>query len=140
MDRRGPDPAAAAALRPPGALHATYVPDFAGARPRSFDAADEFAPHVLSCVVYNDEGRGAFPTLRAEHGKLSGESLVELANRIPIKGGNVENVVYDATALRMWVSYAQGEREAYQRPYVYLDLKNIDADQDGEADLRVAGR
>ena len=100
------------------------------------DTADEFAPNVLSCVVYNDEGRGAFPTLKSEHGKLNGERLVKLANQIPIKGGNVENVVYDATALKMWVSYARGQQEAYQRPYVFLDLKTIDADQDGKPDLQ----
>lgn len=102
------------------------------------DPADEFAPRVLSCVVYNDEGRGAFPTLEGQHGKLTGEKLVELANRIPIKGGNVENVVYDATSLRMWVSYAKGDQEAYKRPYVSVDLTSIDADGDGQADLKLA--
>jgi len=100
------------------------------------DPADEFAPQVLACVVYNDEGRGAFPTLKKEQGKLTGEKLVEIANSIPIKGGNVENVVYDATALRMWVSYAKGDKEAYQRPYAFIDLKQIDADGDGTPDLQ----
>lgn len=101
------------------------------------DPNDEFAPHVLSGCVYNDEGRGAFPTLKAEHGKLSGEKLVQLANSIPIKGGNVENVVYDATDFRMWVSYAHQDKEAYQRPYVYFDLKVIDADADGKPDVSI---
>jgi isopenicillin-N N-acyltransferase-like protein len=99
------------------------------------DPTDEFAPNVLSCVVYNDEGRGAFPTLQKERGKLDGPKLVELANKIPIKGGNVENVVYDATALRMWVSYAKSGKEAYTRPYTFIDLKKIDADGDGKSDL-----
>jgi isopenicillin-N N-acyltransferase like protein len=102
------------------------------------DPSDEFAPNVLSCVVYNDEGRGAFPTLKQERGKLDGEKLVALANRIPIKGGNVENVVYDATALRMWVSYAKGSQEAYLRPYTFIDLTKIDADGDGAADLKAS--
>lgn len=99
------------------------------------DPNDEFAPRVLSGCVYNDEGRGAFPTLKAEHGKLTGEKLVQLASSIPIKGGNVENVVYDATDFRMWVSYAHKGKEAYQRPYVYVDLKTIDADADGSPDI-----
>jgi hypothetical protein len=86
------------------------------------DPTDEFAPNVLSCVVYNDEGRGAFPTLRKQSGKLDGESLMELARQIPIRGGNVVNVVYDATALRMWVAYASGTTEAYQQPAAFLDL------------------
>ncbi len=100
------------------------------------DPSDEFAPNVLSCVVYNDEGRGAFPTLKKESGKLNGEKLIELANRIPIKGGNVVNTVYDATDLRLWVSYAKGNQEAYLRPYVYLDLKTLDADHDGVPDFK----
>ncbi|HAP08510.1 MAG TPA: hypothetical protein DCR20_11845 [Planctomycetaceae bacterium] len=89
------------------------------------DATDEFAPNVLSCVVYNDEGRGAFPTLKSGHGKLNGEALVKLANQIPIKGGNVINVVYDATDLKMWVTYAHGSEEAYQRPSVLIDLRQV---------------
>lgn len=100
------------------------------------DPTDEFAPNVMSCVVYNDEGRGAFPKLKTQFGQLNGEKLVQLANQIPIKGGNVENVVYDATALRMWVSYAKGDKEAYQRPYVYIDLQTLDADRDGTPDLK----
>jgi hypothetical protein len=90
------------------------------------DPTDEFAPNVMTCTVYNDEGRGAFPRLKSEFGKWNGEKLVSLANQIPIKGGNVTNVVYDATALRLWISYARGNQEAYLRPYVFLDLKSLD--------------
>lgn len=102
------------------------------------DPTDEFAPNVMSCCVYNDEGRGAFPTLKSESGELNGEKLVALANKIPIKGGNVVNVVYDATALRMWVTYAKGDREAYLRPSVFLDLKALDADENGTPDVAMA--
>ena len=101
---------------------------------RDNDPADELAPNVLPSLVYHDEGRGAFPTLAAQRGKLSGESLVALANQIPIKGGNVMNVVFDATGQRLWVSYAGGGKEAYQRPYVFLDLGAMDADSDGRPD------
>ena len=99
------------------------------------DPSDETAPAVLPGIVYNDEGRGAFPTLKAEHGKLNAEKMIKLANSIPIKGGSVVNVVYDATALRMWVTYAHGDEEAYQRPSVFLDLRTLDADKDGKPDL-----
>ena len=102
------------------------------------DPKDEFAPNVLSCVVYNDEGRGAFPTLKSGFGKLNGEKLVQLANQIPIKGGSVVNVVYDATALQMWVTYAKGDKEAYQRPSVFLDLKALDTDRDGQSDVAMS--
>lgn len=99
------------------------------------DPSDEFAPNVASCLVYNDEGRGAFPTLTKSYGKLDGEKMVALANQIPIKGGNVVNIVYDTTALRFWVSYAKGTQEAYLRPYVFVDLKTIDANHNGTPDL-----
>lgn len=99
------------------------------------DGTDELAPNVLSRLVYHDEGRGAFPTLQAQRGKLNAEKLIALANQIPIKGGNVMNAVFDATALRVWVSYAGGGKEAYQRPYVFLDLVKLDADADGQSDL-----
>jgi hypothetical protein len=66
---------------------------------------------------------------------MNAEKLIALANQIPIKGGNVENVVYDATGLRMWVSYAKGATEAYLRPYAMLDLRTLDVDGDGRPDL-----
>ena len=46
------------------------------------------------------------------------------------------NAVYDATDFRLWVSYAKGKQEAYQRPYVFLDLKKLDADHDGVPDFK----
>lgn len=48
------------------------------------------------------------------------------------------NAVFDATALRVWVSYAGQGREAYQRSYVSLDLGTLDADHDGQPDLGAA--
>jgi hypothetical protein len=107
---------------------------------RDNDSEDELAPNVLTCVVYQDEGRGAFPTLREEHGKLNGPRLIALANQIPIKGGNVLNAVFDAQAIRLWVSYAGGGREAYQNPYVFLDVARLDRDGDGQPDIVEGGR
>jgi isopenicillin-N N-acyltransferase like protein len=99
------------------------------------DPTDEFAPQVMEHVVYNDEGRGAFPLLKQDYGALNSEKMIQIANKIPIRGGNVVNVVYDATALRLWVSYASGDREAYLRPYTLIDLMTLDADKDGKPDL-----
>lgn len=99
------------------------------------DPGDELAPNVLPGVVYQDEGRGAFPDLKAGHGTLDAEALIGLCNKIPIKGHNVVNVVFDATGLRLWVSYARGDREAYLNPYVLIDLKRLDGDGDGNPDL-----
>lgn len=63
-------PAAAAALRPPGALHATYVPDFAGARPRlRRDAALDFDWPRDAPVLgpFRAVWRGALRVERAGH-------------------------------------------------------------------------
>jgi hypothetical protein len=90
---------------------------------------------VLKHNVYNDEGRGAFPLLQRDYGSLNADKLIQVANAIPIRGGKVVNVIYDATALKLWVSYAKGDREAYLRPYTLLDLKILDADKDGTPDL-----
>jgi isopenicillin-N N-acyltransferase-like protein len=102
------------------------------------DPNDEFAPRVLKQVVYNDEGRGAFPLLKRDYGSLNADKLIRIANAIPIRGGNVVNVVYDATALKLWVSYAKGDREAFLRPYTLIDLAKLDADADGKPDLQEA--
>jgi len=99
------------------------------------DPADELAPNVLPQVVYQDEGRGAFPVLKAGHGSLDAAAMVGLCNRIPIKGSNVVNVVFDGTALRLWIAYAQADREAYLSPYVRIDLNGLDGDADGRPDL-----
>lgn len=106
---------------------------------RDDDTTDELAPDVLSCVVYQDEGRGAFPALRSGRGSLDGPALIAVANSIPIKGGNVMNAVFDGTGLRLWASYAHGNQEAYQRPYVFLDLAKLDADGDGRSDIEEGG-
>ena len=105
---------------------------------RDNDPADELAPAVLPGVVYQDEGRGAYPLLRGKHGRLDAAALREIACRIPIKGGNVVNVVYDATALAMWVTYAGSGREAWERPWLHLDLRRLDADADGRPDVSIA--
>ena len=115
--------------------HAPEPPDRRLVIWKDNDPTDEFAPRVLENVVYNDEGRGAFPLLKRDYGKLNGEKMIQIANKIPIRGHNVVNVVYDATALQLWVSYAKEECEAYLRPYTFIDLKKLDADKDGRPDI-----
>ena len=99
------------------------------------DPADEFAPNVTVDVVYNDEGRGAFPLIMASHGSLDSAAMIAIANAIATHGGNVVNVVYDATSLEFWVAYAEGASEAYTQPYVPAAMTGFDGDTDGIADL-----
>ena len=87
------------------------------------DPTDELAPNIMEHVVYQDEGRGAFPMIKERYGEITAEDMIKMACSIPIKGGNVLDVVYDATSLELWVSYAKDETEAYLRPFVHLDIK-----------------
>src|SRR5690606_28035868 len=70
------------------------------------DPQDELAPQIFRNIVYQDEGRGAFAPLQKVYGRIGSQDLVDIACQIPIKGGNVLDVVYDATALECWISYA----------------------------------
>jgi isopenicillin-N N-acyltransferase like protein len=88
------------------------------------DPKDELAPHVFKNVVYQDEGRGAYGPLQNLYGKIGAQDLIGVACKIPIKGTNVLDVVYDATALEFWVSYAKKDVEAYKRPFVHVRLKD----------------
>jgi len=88
------------------------------------DPQDELAPEVLKNLVYQDEGRGAFAPLKRVYGKIGAPEMIDVACKIPIKGGNVLDVVYDATALEFWVAYAKKEIEAYKRPFVHVKLKD----------------
>jgi hypothetical protein len=88
------------------------------------DPQDELAPNVLKNVVYQDEGRGAFRPLRQMYGKIGAPEMMGVACKIPIKGDNVLDVIYDATALEFWVAYAKKDVEAYKRPFVHVRLKD----------------
>ncbi len=88
------------------------------------DIQDELAPNIMPQVVYQDEGRGAFEPLQDVYGKIGHKEMIDIACRIPIKGGNILDVVYDATALEFWVAYAEKDIEAYQRPFVHVKLKD----------------
>ncbi|QDV16236.1 Acyl-coenzyme A:6-aminopenicillanic acid acyl-transferase [Gimesia panareensis] len=88
------------------------------------DPSDELAPAVMKDLVYQDEGRGAFQPLQKVYGKIGPHEMRDIACQIPIKGGNILDVIYDATALEFWVSYAEKQDEAYKRPFVHFKLKD----------------
>ena len=89
------------------------------------DPNDETAPEVFRHVVINAESRApiAFKHIRANYGKYNIQTVIELTKAIPIKGGNLFAVVYDATDLKMHFAYAKGELEAYKRPFHSIDLR-----------------
>ncbi len=98
------------------------------------DATDELAPNVAVDVVYQDEGRGAFPYIQASYGAHTADTMKAIATAIASHGGNVMNVVYDATDFELWVAYANDLSEAYHEPFVHLNLSTLDGDGDGIPD------
>jgi len=67
----------------------------------------------------------AFEPLEKAYGRIGAPEMMEIARKIPIRGSNVLDVVYDATALEFWVAYAEKDNEAYQRPFVHVRLKDF---------------
>lgn len=100
------------------------------------DPDDELAPKVLKNIVYHAEGRDpiAYAHLsRYQRKTYAADSMIQLSKAIGSLGGNLMNVVYDATALEIWVAYAHKKECAYRRPYVHINMNdyipyNPDAD------------
>jgi 4-hydroxyphenylpyruvate dioxygenase-like putative hemolysin len=91
------------------------------------------AGHVAPGIVYHighqteaDEMVDAWPVLYANYGSLDQTTMFQVANSIGFLGQNVLNVVYDASSLQLWVSYAQettsGTVEASEGSYVRVIL------------------
>lgn len=88
------------------------------------DATDEVAPNVSENVCYYTmDNTAAYEFISENYGKFNSDKMIELSRLVADEGGNLENVVYDATNLEMWVAYANGEEEASKRAYVHIDLK-----------------
>ena len=91
------------------------------------DPTDEVAPNVLENVVYNAEGRDpiGFAHLKKYHGKYNADSMIMWSKSVGSLGGNLLDVVYDATALELWVAYAHGLECAYRRPYIHVKVNDF---------------
>ena len=91
------------------------------------DPKDELAPNILKDIVYHAEGRDpvAYAFLKTHSGDFTADAMIQLSKSIGTLGGNLLNVVYDATTLEAWISYANGEDEcAYRRPYVHINMND----------------
>jgi len=86
------------------------------------DPNDEFAPNVRANLVYvTMDNAKAWQHLNQNYGKYDADKMIELSKLVH-GGGNLVNVVYDATSREMWVAYAEGTQMAWQRPYVHFAL------------------
>lgn len=88
------------------------------------DPSDEVAPNIKENVCYYTmNNTAAYDFINENNGKFDADKMIELSKIVATKDGNLEDVVYDATNLEMWVAYAQGKETASSRPYVHIDLK-----------------
>lgn len=89
------------------------------------DPTDEVAPNVApNAVYYTMNNDLAFAHLTENRGAYNYERMIDLSRGLATDDGSLLNVVYDATALKMWVSYAQGSIMASKRTYVPIDLND----------------
>jgi len=94
---------------------------------RDNDETDEVAPRILDDVVYNAEGRDpiAYAHLKKYAGRYDHDAVIQLSKSVGSLGGNLLNVVYDATDLELWVAYAEGDECAYRRVYVHVPFRKL---------------
>ncbi len=90
------------------------------------DPTDVVAPHVLPGVIYYTmDNPVAYQMLKDNLGKFNEQKMIELSRAVADEGGNLMDVVYDATTLEMWVAYANGSEEASKQEYVYISIEQM---------------
>lgn len=90
------------------------------------DASDDTVPVALpNCIYYTMDNDLAANQLQKYSGNFDAEKMIQLSRQLAQKGGNLLNVVYDATALRMWIAYAENDEDAASRSYVELPLHDF---------------
>ena len=89
------------------------------------DPTDELYPNVRPNVVYETmDNSAAWSHINSNYGSYDPDRMIALSRLVHSDGGNLMNVVYDATSLEMWVAYAEATQDAADRPYVHLNLND----------------
>jgi len=89
------------------------------------DPTDETYPNVRPNVVYKTmDDAAAWTHINANYGSYDADRMIDLSRLVHSEGGNLMNVVYDATAREMWIAYAEGSQDAADRPYVHFSLND----------------
>ncbi|KAA3618659.1 MAG: hypothetical protein DWQ05_06775 [Calditrichaeota bacterium] len=80
---------------------------------------DSSVPGVLpNCIYYTMDNDAAYNNLTTNKGTFNAEKMIALSREVADKGGNLVNIVYDGTGLRMWIAYAEKNQDASTRNYV----------------------
>ena len=87
------------------------------------DPNDEMAPNMVeNTIYYTMNNDTCYSHLQENTGTYNAQKMIELSRILGDDGGNLENIVYDATTLKLWVAYAENMQEAKYRDYVELDF------------------
>ncbi|MDP2334849.1 MAG: C45 family autoproteolytic acyltransferase/hydrolase [Bacteroidota bacterium] len=87
------------------------------------DKTDIHVPKVYNDITYYTMKNDIASTFFDEHyGRIGAPEMIKLSKSVA-SGGNLADVVYDATALEIWVANATDTEPASARQYVHIDLK-----------------
>ncbi|NOY37363.1 MAG: hypothetical protein GXO83_07275 [Chlorobi bacterium] len=89
------------------------------------DPGDIVAPDILpNTIYYTMDNRTAYYLLNQYQGQFDEQKMIEISRAVADKGGNLLDVVYDATALEMWIAYANGSEDASGQQYVHVPMND----------------
>jgi len=89
------------------------------------DQNDILAPNVLpNSIYYSVDNPLAFNLLKKYQRSMDADKMIELSRAVASSGGNLLNVVYDATTLGMWLAYANGSEDASKQFYVHITMND----------------
>lgn len=77
-----------------------------------------------NCVYYTMDNSIAYASLQMNKGKFDSDKMINLSKAVASKGGNLLNVVYNASSLEMWVAYADGSADACDGEYIHLNMND----------------
>lgn len=87
------------------------------------DKTDIHVPKVYNDITYYTMNNDLASKFLDEHyGHIGAPEMIKLS-KLVASGGNLVDVIYDATALEIWVANATDRESASAREYVHIDLK-----------------
>jgi len=79
---------------------------------------------MKNCIYYTMHNDIAYASLNMNMGKFDAEKMINLSKAVASKGGNLLNVVYNASTLEMWVAYANGLSDAANSEYIHVNMND----------------
>ena len=77
-----------------------------------------------NCIYYTMDNDVAHESLKSNAGKFDAQKMIDLSKAVASKGGNLLNVVYNASTLEMWVAYANGPADACDGEYIHVNMND----------------